>query len=82
MAAPTSAALAKTRASLARRTQSYPPGHPKIVEAQRNHKAAKLADYIARNVADAPDLTREQIDTLHVLLEPARRYLSAAGGAA
>jgi hypothetical protein len=77
MAALSSAALAKTRASLARRTQSYPPEHAKIVEAQRNHKAAKIADFITRNLANAPELTREQIDQLHVLLEPARRELSS-----
>ncbi len=76
MAAPSSAALAKTRASLARRTQSYPPDHPKVVEAKRDHAAAVIANYIKKTLEAAPALTREQVDQLRVLLEPARRELS------
>jgi hypothetical protein len=59
MAAP-SATVAKLRASLARRTQSYPPDHKQVVDARRDFAAAKIADYIAKVVAEAPPLTDEQ----------------------
>lgn len=75
MATP-SATVANTRARLARRTQSYPPGNPKVVEAKRDHAAAVIANYIKKTLEAAPALTREQLDQLRVLLEPARRELS------
>lgn len=76
MAAP-SAKVASTRASVARRAQSYPPDHPKVVEAKRDHHAAVLEDYITKILASAPPLNDEQRSRLAELLRPVR-----AGGAA
>jgi hypothetical protein len=73
--------IAHARASLARRTQSYAPGHPRLVEARRNLATEQIASYIGKVVAEAPPLTREQLDRLHVLLEPARAELTAGGNA-
>jgi hypothetical protein len=66
------------RASLARRIQSYPPGHPKVVEAKRNLNEAKIADYIERALAEAPPLTDEQRSKLAELLKPAREAITQA----
>jgi hypothetical protein len=53
---------------------------PRLADAQRGLAFAKTADYIERVVKAAPPLTREQIDQLHVLLEPARRELTTLDG--
>jgi hypothetical protein len=44
------------------------PDDPKVVDSLRNMKAAKLADYIAKVVNEAPVLTREQRDRLATIL--------------
>jgi hypothetical protein len=75
MAAP-SAAVSYRRASLARRTQSYPPDHPMVVDARRDLAEAKLADYIEKVLAEAPPLTDAQRTALAELLRPVR----VAGG--
>lgn len=65
-----SAKVAATRASIARRTQSYPSDHPKVLEARRDHAEAKLADYIERVLSAAPPLSDEQRGRLVDLLRP------------
>lgn len=49
-----SAPVAKLRASKARRTQSYAPDHPKILEVSRALDYEKLAEHAARVVKDWP----------------------------
>jgi hypothetical protein len=84
-----SAAVAKLRASKARRLQSYPPEHPKVREVGRALDYEMLAEHAARVIADWPTPPPEvcdriaailtagdQLDSLRVLLEPARRELS------
>lgn len=68
MYAPKSARVAHHRASLARRTQSYPPDHPRVVEAQRALAIASVADHVSRVAAEYPDATAEIIAQL---LDPA-----------
>lgn len=41
-----------------------------------------MAEHVRRVVDKAPPLTREQLDRLRVLLEPARRDLARTGGPA
>lgn len=41
---------------------------PDLIEARRNLRAERLADYIKKNVAAAPPLTPEQRDRLALLL--------------
>ena len=72
MAAP-SADVFHHRASLARRTQSYPPDHHKVVDAKRDLAEAKLADYIERVLSASPPFSDEQKTRLAELLRPARR---------
>lgn len=44
-----------------------------IVEARRNHAAAKLAAYVAQVVAEAPPLSPEQRDRIAALLRGGAR---------
>jgi hypothetical protein len=46
------------------------------VAARQQLKAAKLADYVAKALAEAPPLTPEQIDRIALLLRPAYRGVS------
>lgn len=46
-----------------------------VTAARRDHATATLADHIQRVVAEAPDLSPQQLDRLAALLRP------AAGGA-
>jgi hypothetical protein len=68
------------RARKARLTQSYPPDHPKIVEADRNIAALRLEEYIAKTLAEAPELSDEQRSKLAELIKPVR--VAGAGDAA
>jgi excisionase family DNA binding protein len=43
--------------------------------------ADRLGEYTEKVVSQAPAFTREQVDQLHVLLEPARRDLANTGAA-
>jgi hypothetical protein len=73
MAAP-SAEVAHHRASLARRKQSYPENHPKVVEARQNLAYAALAEHAARVVGDWPTPPPEMLARIAGILR--------AGGAA
>ena len=55
-----------------------PADDPVVVDAQRDLRAARLEDYIARTLATAPPLTPDQRQRLAQLLTPP----AAAGGAA
>jgi len=57
----------------ARLTQSYPPGHPLIVEVDRELATLRISDYIQRTLDEAPPLTQEQRAALAELLQPVRR---------
>lgn len=58
------------RARVASLTRSRAHDDPDLIEARRNLKAERLAAYIERTVADAPQLTPEQRDRLALLLNP------------
>ncbi len=64
------------RGKLARLSQDLPADHPELVELRRDLAADRLGEYIEKVVAQAPPFTREQVDQLRVLLEPARRDLA------
>jgi hypothetical protein len=61
------------RAIIAGRTSHHGPNDAKVLEAQRDLRAVKLAEHIAAVVAQAPPLTCEQRDRLAELLRPARQ---------
>ncbi len=67
--------IAKARAHVAG-LHARPNDDPQLVDAKRDLAAAKITAYIERVVAQAPPFTREQVDQLRVLLEPARRDLA------
>ena len=56
------------RAVLARRTREVGADHPTVADARRDFRAARLAAYIEKVVAQAPPLTNEQRDRLALLL--------------
>lgn len=56
------------RARVASLSRSRPADDPELTEARRNLRAERMAAYIARNLAEAPPLTREQRDRLAGLL--------------
>lgn len=56
------------RARVASLSRSRAADDPDLIEARRNLKVERLADYIERVVNDAPPLTREQRDKLATLL--------------
>ena len=56
------------RARVASLSRSRTADDPDLVAARRNLKAARLAEYIERVVAEAPPLTIEQRNRLSVLL--------------
>jgi len=59
------------RARVASLTRSRPADDPDLVAARLRLKAARVEDYIARVVSEAPPLTPEQRDRLASLLRPA-----------
>jgi hypothetical protein len=81
MARTISPAVAHTRARVAAKTRDVRAGvcpESDLVDAQRDHNAARAADYIERVLAAAPELTDEQRSRLAELLRPARRKAGAA----
>jgi hypothetical protein len=58
------------RARIAALTRSRSADDPDLVNARRNLKAERLADYITRVVDAAPPLTPAQRDRLALLLRP------------
>lgn len=60
------------RARVASLSRSRSTDDPELIEARRNLKAERLADYVARVVAEAPSLTDAQRDRIAALLRPAR----------
>ena len=56
------------RARVASLTRSRAVDDPELVEARRNLKAERLADYIKRTVDASPPLTPEQRSRLTMLL--------------
>lgn len=58
----------KLQASLAARTRFHP--EEDHTELRRDLKAAKLEEYVARVVAEAPPLSPEQRDRLAMLFRP------------
>lgn len=69
-----SPAAAHHRGKLAALSRSRTPDDPELLEARRDLRAERLADYVARIVAEAPPLTNEQRERIAGLLR--------AGGAA
>ena len=59
------------RARVASLTRSRNNDDPELVSARQRLKAARVEDYIARVVAEAPALTNEQRDRIASLLSPA-----------
>lgn len=56
------------RARIASLSRSREHDDPELVDARRNLRAERLADYIKRTVDAAPPLTPEQRDKLALLL--------------
>ena len=56
------------RARVASLTRSRPADDPELVDAYRNLRAERLADYIRKTVDAAPPLSVEQRDRLALLL--------------
>jgi len=63
-----SPAVAHHRARVARRKQSYPDDHPKVVEAQRDLAYTALAEHAARVVSDWPAPSPDVLDRISVIL--------------
>lgn len=60
----------KDRAKVASLSRVRPQTDPELIEARRNLKAAKLEEYVARVVAQAPPLSDEQAHRIASLLRP------------
>lgn len=60
------------RARVASLSRSRSTDDPELIEARRNLKAERLADYVARVVAEAPPLTDAQRDRIAALLRPTK----------
>lgn len=58
------------RAKVAALSRSRRADDSELIEARRNLKAAKLEEYVARVVAQAPPLTDEQAHRIASLLRP------------
>ncbi len=56
------------RARVASLTRSRKPDDPELVDARRNMRTERLAEYIKRTVDAAPPLTEDQRDRLALLL--------------
>lgn len=69
------------RARVAALTRSRAPDDLDLVNARRQLKAERLAAFIVKTVASAPELTSEQRSTLALLLNPGPqpRTIPAAG---
>ena len=69
------------RARVANATRYHGPDASQTVLAKRDLRAANLAAYINRVVAEAPPLTDEQRDHLRALLSPATGTVTRAEAA-
>ncbi len=67
---PYSPAVARTRAALSNHTRWHPDDTDGLTERRRQFVTEKLADYIARTLAEAPPLTANQRERLSSLLKP------------
>ena len=56
------------RAKVAALTRSRTPDDPELVEARRNLRAERLAEHVAKVVAEAPPLTHEQRHRITTIL--------------
>ncbi len=56
------------RARVASLSRDRAPNDPEIIAERRNMRAERLADYVAKVVAEAPPLTPAQRDRIAVLL--------------
>ncbi|WP_162112694.1 hypothetical protein [Mycolicibacter kumamotonensis] len=70
---PVSGDVSRHRAQVARRSQSYPANHPRVVEAKRDLIEANARRYIKTVLAQRPPLTDEQRTRLAELLRPVRK---------
>ena len=61
-------AVAHRRAQKARRLQSYPPDHPKVLEAGQALDYEMLAEHAARVVADWPTPPPDVVDRIAAIL--------------
>ncbi|OBK82133.1 hypothetical protein A5649_09765 [Mycolicibacter heraklionensis] len=68
------------RARIASLSRSRPADDPDLIEARRNMRAERTAEYIKNVLAQRPPLTDQQRTRLAELLRPARQ--SVPGGAA
>lgn len=56
------------RARVGSLTRSREPNDPKLIEARLNLRAERLADHVAKVVAEAPPLRPEQLERIAALL--------------
>jgi hypothetical protein len=56
------------RARVASLTRSRQPDDPELIEARRNMRAERLAEHVARVVAELPPLTEQQCQRIAALL--------------
>lgn len=66
------------RARVASLSRSRTANDPDLLNARRNLRTERLAEHIARVVAEAPPLTPDQRDRLATLLRPAPTVGSGA----
>jgi hypothetical protein len=62
-----------TRARVAALTKHHPDGSPALTGARRDHAAEKLAENVAKIVAQAPPLSAAQRDRIAALLRGGAR---------
>jgi hypothetical protein len=60
------------RARVAALSRDRAPDDPEYVDAQRQFRTARLAEYVAEVVAKAPPLTDEQLEQVAALLRAGR----------
>jgi hypothetical protein len=77
-----SSEAAHARSRIARASRAKSRDEAEIINGKRDYAAARIGDYITKIVAGAPPLSRDQIDRLRALLEPARRDLISGPDAA
>lgn len=68
------------RAQVASLTRSRQADDPELIEARRNLRAVRLADHVAKALAEAPALTDQQRSTIARLLTTGRAPIAAGGG--
>lgn len=56
------------RAQVAALSRSRAATDPDLIEARRNLRAARLAEYVAKAIAEAPPLNKEQLEQIGALL--------------